>query len=80
MKLQVKVPLLVTMILFAICIISSGTIIYFQRKASINQFEEMAIALAGTVQGSLEHSMLTGESRQSQEVMVHIREEEMKSW
>jgi len=37
----------------------------------------MAMALAGAVQGSLEHSMLTGELGPTQEAMVRIREEEM---
>ena len=51
MKLQVKVTLLVVVILLVIGIISSGAMLYFQRRASINQFEHMALALAGAVQG-----------------------------
>lgn len=77
MKLQIKVPLLVMVILLVIGIISGGMMLYFQRKASVNQFEQMAMALAGAVQGSLEHSMLIGERRMTQEAMVDIREEEM---
>ncbi len=79
MKLQIKVPLLVIVILLVIGIISGGMMLYLQRKASVDQFEHMAMALAGAVQGSLEHSMLTGERRHTQEAMVDIREEEMVS-
>jgi len=79
MKLQIKVPLLVIVILLVIGIISGGMMLYFQRRASIDQFEQMAIALAGAVQGSLEHSMLIGERRMTQEAMVDIRGEAMVS-
>ena len=79
MKLQIKVPLLVIVILLVIGIISGGMMLYFQRKASVAQFEHMAMALAGAVQGSLEEGMLTGERRPTQEAMVRIREEEMVS-
>ncbi len=77
MKLQIKVPLLVMVILLVIGIISGGMMLYFQRKASVNQFEHMAMALAGAVQGSLEQGMLTGERRHTQEAMVRITEEEI---
>jgi signal transduction histidine kinase len=76
-KLQIKVPLLVIVILLIIGIISGGMMLYFQRKASVNQFEHMALALAGAVRGSLEEGMLTGERKPTQEAMVRIREEEM---
>lgn len=79
MKLQIKVPLLVIVILLVIGIISGGMMLYSQRRASVSQFEHMALALAGAVQGSLEHSMLTGELGPTQEAMVRIREEEMVS-
>ena len=79
MKLQIKVPFLVIVILVIIGIISGGMMLYLQRKANVDQFEQMAMALAGTVQGSLEHSMLTGERRHTQEAVVDIREEEMVS-
>ena len=79
MKLQIKVPLLVIVILLVIGIISGGMMLYSQRRASVSQFEHMALALAGAVQSSLEHSMLTGELRPTQEAMVRIREEEMVS-
>jgi len=78
-KLQIKVPLLVIVILLVIGIISGGMMLYSQRRASVSQFEHMALALAGAVQGSLEHSMLTGELGPTQEAMVRIREEEMVS-
>ena len=77
MKLQVKVLLLVTVILLIICTISGGTIIYFQRRASIDQFEQMAIALAVAVQSSLEQGMLTGERSPTQEAIVRITEKEV---
>ncbi len=77
MKLQIKLLLLVIGILIVIGIISGGTMLYFQRRASVDQFEQMAIALAGAVQGPLEQDMLIGELRQTQEAMVRIREEEM---
>jgi len=76
-KLQFKVTLLVILTLLAIGIISGGILLYFQRKASVDQFEHMATALAGAVQGSLEHSMLIGERMMTQEALVDISEEEM---
>ncbi len=79
MKLQIKLLLLVIGILIVIGIISGGMMLYFQRRASVDQFEHMAMALAGAVQGSLEQDMLIGELRQTQEAMVDIREEEMVS-
>ncbi len=79
MKLQLKVPLLVIVILLVIGIISGGMMLYSQRRASVSQFEHMALALAGAVQGSLEHSMLIGELGPTQEAMVRISEEEMVS-
>ena len=77
MKLQIKVPLLVIMILIVIGIISGGMMLYLQRRASVVQFEHTAMALARAVQGSLEHSMLTGELKPTQEAMVRITGEEM---
>ncbi|MEE9399982.1 MAG: hypothetical protein V3V23_06915, partial [Dehalococcoidales bacterium] len=79
MKLQFKVTFLVMAILVVIGIISGGMMLYFQRKASVQQFEHMATALAGAVQGSLEQGMLTGERKPTQEAMVRIGEEEMVS-
>jgi len=76
-KLQFKVTLLVILTLLAIGIISGGILLYFQRKASVDQFEHMATALAGAVQGSLEHSMLIGERMMTQEALVDIGEEEI---
>ena len=77
MKLQFKVTFLVMVILIVIGIISGGILLYFQRKASVQQFEHMATALAGAVQSSLEHSMLIGERMMTQEALVDISEEEM---
>ncbi|MBI4286211.1 MAG: GAF domain-containing protein [Chloroflexi bacterium] len=79
MRLQVKVPLLVIAILLITGFISGGSILYFQRRASITQFEHMATALAGAVQGSLEQGMLTGDRKFIQEALVRIKEEEMVS-
>ena len=77
MKLQIKLLLLVIGILIVIGVISGGMMLYFQRRASADQFEQMAMALAGAVQGSLEQDMMIGELSQTQEAMVRIREEEM---
>lgn len=77
MRLQIKVPLLVMVILLLIGIISGGTMLHLQRKAGVSQFEQMALALARAVQGSLEQSMLTGELSPTQGAMVRIREEKM---
>ncbi len=41
MKFQIKVPLLVIVILIAIGIISGGMMLYFQRKASVEQLEQI---------------------------------------
>lgn len=76
-KLQFKVTFLVMAILIVIGIISGGILLYFQRKASVQQFEHMATALAGAVQSSLEHSMLIGERMMTQEALVDIGEEEI---
>jgi signal transduction histidine kinase len=78
-KLQIKLLLLVIGILIVIGIISGGMMLYFQRRASADQFEHMAMALAGAVQGPLERDMLIGELRHTQEAMVRIRQEEMVS-
>ncbi|MFC2016150.1 GAF domain-containing protein [Chloroflexota bacterium] len=77
MKLQIKVPLLVVVILIFIGIISSGALLHFQRIAAAEQFEHMAMALGGVVQGSLERGMLTGENRPTQEAIIRIGEEEI---
>ena len=79
MKLQIKVPLLVIVILLLIGVISGGMMLYFQRIASIDQFEQTATALAGAVQGSLEQGMMLGERQHIQEAMVRVGEEEMVS-
>ncbi|MFC1951710.1 hypothetical protein ACFLYI_01530 [Chloroflexota bacterium] len=79
MKLQIKVPLLVIMILVVIGVISGGMMLYFQRSASINRFEQIAMALAGVLQGSLEQGMLTGERSPTQKSLVRVEEEEMVS-
>ncbi|MDP2719438.1 MAG: GAF domain-containing protein [Dehalococcoidia bacterium] len=77
MKLQLKVPLLVTLILTVFGLISGGAMLYFQRTASITQFQRMAISLTRAVQGSLEQGMLMGELGYTREAMVRITEEEM---
>lgn len=77
MKLQIKVPLLVIVILIVIGVISGGMMLYFQRRASVAQFEQTATALARAVQGSLEQGMMLGERRHIQEAVVRIGEEEM---
>lgn len=79
MRLQIKVPLLVIVILIVIGIISGEMMLFFQRKASVDQFEQMAMALAGVVQGSLEQGMLTGERQPIQNAIVRIGKEEMVS-
>lgn len=77
MKLQGRVLLLVTAILVFIGVVSGGMVLYFQRRSSIDQFEHMARALAGAVQGSLEQSMFSNEQEHVREAMVRIRSEEM---
>lgn len=79
MKLQIKVILLTMGILVIIGALSIGAVLYFQRKSSVKQFEHMATALAGAVQGSLEQGMLTGERKPTQEAITRIGEEEMVS-
>ncbi|MBI4186513.1 MAG: GAF domain-containing protein [Chloroflexi bacterium] len=79
MKLQIKVPLLVIIILLVIGTIFGGMMVYFQRKASVDQFQHMAMTLSGAVQGSLEQGMLSGERKQTQEAMLRIKQEEMVS-
>src|SRR3989304_1256302 len=78
-KLQIKVPLLVIVILLVTGIISGGTMLYLQRRASVTQFEQTATALAKAVQGSLEQGMMLGERQHIQQAMVRIGEEEMVS-
>lgn len=77
MKLQIKVPFLVVGILLIIGIISGGMILYYHWRASVSQFEQMAMVLAGAVRGSLEQNMLTGERTQTQEALAYIAEEKM---
>lgn len=77
MKLQVKVVLLVTVILLVTGVIPGGMMLYLERQASVQQFEQVATALAGAMQGSLEHSMLRGDLKPTQEAMVRISNEEM---
>ena len=77
MKLQIKVPLLVVVLLIFIGIISSGALLYFQRRSAVEQFEHMAMALGGAVQGSLERGMITGENEPTQEAIIRIGEEEI---
>ena len=79
MKLQIKVVLLVMVILLVTGLVSGGMMLYMERQASVQQFEQVATALAGAVQGSLEHSMLTGKLQPTQEALVRISEEEMVS-
>lgn len=77
MKLQLKVPLLVLLTAFVIGTISGGIMVYSQRQANVRQFEQMAMALARAVQGSLEQGMMLGEARHVQEAVVRVGEEEM---
>ncbi|MBF8265308.1 MAG: Histidine kinase [Dehalococcoidia bacterium] len=77
MKLQIKVPFLVVGILLIIGIISGGMILYYHWRASVSQFEQMAMVLAGAVRGSLEQNMLTGERTQTQEALAYIAKEKM---
>ncbi|MFC2021165.1 GAF domain-containing protein [Chloroflexota bacterium] len=77
MKLQIKVSLLVIAILLVIGIISGGMMLYFQRIAGTDQFEQTAMALAKAVQGSLEQGMMLGERKHIQEAMVRVEGEEM---
>ena len=76
-KLQFKVILLLLVTLFVIGVTAWGVALYFQRKANVEQFEEMAMVLAGVVQSSLEHSMLTAQPTMTQEMLVDISGEEM---
>ena len=76
MKLQIKVPMLVIGILALISIISGGMMLFFQQRASVRQFEHMAMGLSGAVLGSLEQGMLIGEPRYTQETMMRIIKEE----
>ena len=77
MKLQFKVTILVIIILVVIGILSGGMLLYFQRGANVRQFENMAEALAGAVQSSLEHSMLISDLEMTQQVLLNISEREI---
>ena len=77
MKLQLKVILIVIGIMAIVGIISGGMMLYFQRRASVNQFEHMGIALTGVLQSSLEQGMLTGERQVTQDAMVRIGQEDL---
>ena len=79
MKLQIKVPFLVVVILLIIGIVASAILLNFQRKVSVEQFEQMGMALAGAVQSSLEEGMMLGEQGHIQKAMVRISEEGMVS-
>jgi signal transduction histidine kinase len=79
LRLQVKVIVLTMVVLIVIGIVSGGTMLYFQRRDSVRQFEHVAGALAGAVQGSLEQGMLSGESQPVQDAIVRISEEQMVS-
>lgn len=41
MKFQIEVPLLVIVVLIAIGIVSDGMMLYFQRKASVEQLKQI---------------------------------------
>ncbi len=77
MKLQIKVPFLVIIILLIIGLFASAILLNFQQKASIKQFEEMGMALAGAVQGSLEEGMMLGVRGHIQKAMERISEKGM---
>ena len=79
MRLQIKVVLLAMVILLVTGLVSGGMMLYMERQASVQQFEQVATALAGAVQGSLEHSMLTGKLQPIQEALVYISAEAMVS-
>ncbi|MDO8567230.1 MAG: GAF domain-containing protein [Dehalococcoidales bacterium] len=72
MRLQVKVPLLVIITILFIGIISTGVLLYSQRRTSIKQFEETAQAVAGAIEGSLKQCMLLGDPQYVQEALVSI--------
>lgn len=76
MKLQIKVPLMVTGILVLIGIIAGGMMLFFQQRASVKQFEHMALGLSGAVLASLEQSMLIGDPSYTQETMMRIIKQE----
>ncbi|MBT3364020.1 MAG: GAF domain-containing protein [Chloroflexi bacterium] len=77
MKLQVRVILIVIAIMAIMGIVSGGIVLYFQRSAMTNQFEDMGIALTDVLQSSLEQGMLTGERQVTQDAMIRIGREDV---
>ncbi|MFC1941777.1 HAMP domain-containing protein [Chloroflexota bacterium] len=77
MKLQIKIPILVILILFVIGSIFSGVMVYYLRKTTTNQFYETAGTVAQAVQGCLELCMLSGDSHHVQYEIITIAEREM---
>jgi len=77
LKLQAKVIFLTVTVLIIIGLVSGDLMLYFQRKSSVRQFEHLAAALVGAVQGSLEHAMLTGERQPVQDAIMRIGRAEM---
>ncbi len=70
MKLYLKVPLLIILILLVLFSISTGFLLYHQREDTLFHFRNTAQILATVIQDSLEQSMLTGEREHVQEALV----------
>ncbi len=79
MRLQFKVIRIVLVSLLVIGLISGAAMFYSQRQATVLQFKQMATMLAGALQGSLEHSMMTGDGGMTQEVIQDISEQKTVS-
>ena len=72
MKLQIKLPLMLILMVLVIGSISGISTNYLHHRNSITQFEQTAAAMANTVQGSLEQGMMLGETRHMQEALKRI--------
>ncbi len=70
MKLQIKVPLLVILIILFLGITSTGIQLYYQRQHAMEQFRETSWAVAVAIQSSLEQMMLTGDRSDVQQALV----------
>lgn len=79
MRLQFKVIRIVLVGLLVIGLISGAAMFYSQRQATVLQLKQMAIMLAGTLQGALEHSMTTGDREMTQKVILDVSEQKTVS-
>ena len=79
MRLQVKVPLLATLIMFGLGALSTASLLWYQRHVSLTDFQRTSETVARAIKTSLEETMLIGNRQFVQEALVSIGSSQLVS-